>query len=117
MRKNRSIVVGLAAVMACMAVSFDAAAQTRRTQAPVEAQPEQKCLRALNGSCTNPNLVEAARLRAVIVPSVRVSYYGTPAGTIGGHYIPFERFFQDNPAVFGLPVSTFFCCNAFRRSQ
>lgn len=117
MCKNRSIVVGLAAVMACMAVSFDAAAQTRRTQAQIQAQPEQKCLRALNGSCTNPDLVEAARLRAVIIPSVRVSYYGTPAGTIGGSYIPFERFFQDNPVVFGLPVSTFICCNAIRRSQ
>ncbi len=27
-------------------------------------------------------MVEAARLRAIIVPSVRVSYYGTPAGPI-----------------------------------
>jgi hypothetical protein len=117
MCKNRSIVVGLAAVMTCMAVSFDAAAQTRRTQTQIQAQPEQKCLRALDGSCTNPAMVEAARLRAVIIPSVRVSYLGTPAGTIGGNYIPFERFFQDNPVVFGLPVSTFICCNVIRRSQ
>ena len=29
---------------------------------------------------------------------------GTPAGTIGGSYIPFERLFRDNPVVFGLPL-------------
>lgn len=73
---------------------------------------EQKCLRALNGACTNPVSVEAARLRAEIIPAVRVSYFGTPAGTIGGDYIPFERLFQDNPLVFGLPTFTFVqtCC-------
>ena len=42
---------------------------------------EQKCLRALNGECTNPLSVEAARLRAEIIPAVRLSYFGTPAGT------------------------------------
>jgi hypothetical protein len=80
---------------------------------PVQvAQVEQKCLRALNGACTNPTSVEAARIRAIIIPAVRVSYLGTPAGTIGGDYIPFERFFQDNPQVFGLPTFTFIqpCC-------
>jgi len=80
---------------------------------PVEtAQIEQKCLRALNGACTNPLSVESARLRAEIIPAVRVSYFGTPAGTIGGSYIPFERLFQDNALLFGLPTftATFPCC-------
>jgi hypothetical protein len=76
------------------------------------AQIEQKCLRALNGACTNPISVEQARLRAEIIPAVRVSYLGTPAGTVGGAYIPFERLFQDNPLVFGLPTFTLttVCC-------
>jgi hypothetical protein len=76
------------------------------------AQIEQKCLRALNGACTNPVSVEQARLRAEIIPGVRVSYLGTPAGTIGGSYIPFERLFQDNALVFGLPTFTLneVCC-------
>jgi hypothetical protein len=80
---------------------------------PLEAaQVEQKCLRALNGTCTNPLSVESARLRAEIIPAVRVSYFGTPAGTVGGSYIPFERLFQDNPLLFGLPTftATFPCC-------
>jgi hypothetical protein len=80
---------------------------------PLHAPPiEQKCLRALNGACTNPVSVEAARLRAEVVPAVPLSYFGTPAGTIGGDYIPFERFFQDNPRVFGLPTFIFVqpCC-------
>jgi hypothetical protein len=69
-------------------------------------------LRALNGACTNPVVVEQARLRAMIMPAVRVSYFGTPAGTVGGRYIPFERLFQDNPQVFGLPTVTIVypCC-------
>ena len=116
----KSLIVGFAAIVACAVFSGDALAQGRpRAQPPVEAQanPLDKCLRALDGSCTNPGLVEAARQRAIIVPSVRVSYFGTPAGTIGGEYIPFERLFRDNPVVFGLPVSTFICCNAIRRSQ
>jgi hypothetical protein len=73
---------------------------------------EQKCLRALNGACTNPLSVESARLRAEIIPAVRVSYLGTPAGTVGGNYITFERLFQDNPLLFGLPTFITFlpCC-------
>lgn len=67
---------------------------------------EQKCLRALDGSCTNPLAVEAVRLRAEIIPAVRLSYFGTPAGTVGGAYIPFERIFQDNPVLFGLVTNT-----------
>lgn len=86
-------------------------AQRTQTQ-PTRAQPQEKCLRALNGACTNPLVVEAARLRAVIIPTVRVSYLGTPMGTVGGKYIPFERFFQDNPTIFGLPTNVLVqaCC-------
>jgi hypothetical protein len=91
-------------------------AQAKPAVAPV-VQPqvaaiEQKCLRALDGSCTNPLAVEAVRLRAEIIPAVRLSYFGTPAGTIGGAYIPFERFFQDNQLLFGLrtDVTVQMCC-------
>jgi hypothetical protein len=79
---------------------------------PQVAAIEQKCLRALDGSCTNPLAVEAVRLRAEIIPAVRLSYFGTPAGTIGGAYIPFERIFQDNPLLFGLVtnVTVQACC-------
>ena len=71
-----------------------------------------KCLRALDGSCTDPRAVEAVRLRAEIIPAVRLSYFGTPAGTIGGAYIPFERLFQDNALLFGLQtnVTVQACC-------
>ena len=100
-----------------------ASAQTRSTTsrarpttvvaAPAQVAPsQQKCLRALNGACTNPTSVEEARLRAVIIPAAQVSYLGTPAGTFGGDYIPFERFFQDNPLLYGLPTFTLVtpCC-------
>jgi hypothetical protein len=87
--------------------------QTQRTQTqPTHAQPQEKCLRALNGACTSPVVVEAARLRAIIIPTVRVSYLGTPMGTVGGKYITFERFFQDNVMIFGLPTNVLVqaCC-------
>lgn len=90
-------------------VAAPAQARTQaRTQAP---EPQQKCLRALNGACTNPVSVEEARMRAVIIPAAQVSYLGTPAGTFGGE-IPFERFFQDNPLLYGLPTFTLVtpCC-------
>ncbi|HKY85380.1 MAG TPA: hypothetical protein VJL90_01305 [Pseudorhodoplanes sp.] len=116
---KRLIAAGFSAIVAGAVFSSDAQAQGRpRAQTTqMQAQPEQKCLRAFDGSCTNADMVEAARLRAVIVPSVRVSYYGTPAGTIGGNYIPFERLFRDNAVLFGLPVSTFACCNVIQRTQ
>jgi hypothetical protein len=87
-------------------------AQPRHDLPNQAAVPKEKCLRALNGACSNPVVVEAARLRAIIIPTVRVSYLGTPMGTIGGKYIPFERFFQDNPAIFGLPTNVLVqgCC-------
>jgi hypothetical protein len=87
-------------------------AQARPAVPARVAQIEQKCLRALNGACTNPIAVRAVTLRAEIIPAVRVSYLGTPAGTIGGRYIPFERFYQDNQLVFGLRTFVFVqpCC-------
>jgi hypothetical protein len=64
-------------------------------------------LRALNGACTNPAVVEDAQNRAMIISTVRVSYYGTPSGTVGGPFIPFERLFRDNEIVFGLPTFSY----------
>ena len=68
----------------------------------------QRCpgLRALDGTCANNAIVEIARRRAMILSSQRVSYFGTPAGTVGGEFIPFERLFRDNPLLFGLPTVT-----------
>ena len=119
MRAYRLLVTGFAAAVVFVALAFSAQAQTRSATKPQPgpvARPE-KCLRALDGSCTRPDVVEATRLRAVIIPSVRVAYEGTPMGTIGGPYIPFERFFQDNPIVFGLPTSTCVICNVVRRTK
>jgi hypothetical protein len=42
----------------------------------------------------------------MILSSQRVSYFGTPAGTVGGQFIPFERLFRDDPLLFGLPTVT-----------
>jgi hypothetical protein len=87
-------------------------AQPKQVQPNQVALPQEHCLRALNGACTNPAVVEAARLRAIIIPTVRVAYLGTPMGTVGGRFITFERLFQDNPAVFGLPTNVLVqaCC-------
>ena len=108
-------------IAACFAVALvvPVAAQaqsSRRTAAAAPALPVQKCLKALDGSCTNPDMVEAARLRAVVLASERVSYFGTPAGAIGGPFITFERLFQDNTFLFGLPTSTCIAC-VTRRSK
>ncbi len=102
-------------IAACFALALvvPVAAQAqlaRRTAIAAPTQPVQKCLKALDGSCTNPDMVEAARLRAVVLSSERVSYFGTPAGTIGGPFISFERLFQDNVILFGLPTSTCITC-------
>jgi hypothetical protein len=118
------IAAAVVAAFGAMLLTSPASAQKPRPVAQiarVAAQPVQpvddssrKCvLRALNGACTNPVVVEQARLRAMIMPAVRVSYFGTPAGTVGGRYIPFERLFQDNPLLFGLPTVTLVnpaCC-------
>jgi hypothetical protein len=42
----------------------------------------------------------------MILSTQRVSYFGTPAGTVGGQFIPFERLFRDDPVLFGLPTVT-----------
>ena len=73
-----------------------------------------RCLKALDGSCTRPEIVELTRQRAAIIPAVRVSYWGTPQGSIGGPFIPFERLFQDNEALFGLPTYTCATCITYR---
>lgn len=101
--------------VACFALALSlssvaAHAQSQRRTAAAPQPPQQNCLKALDGSCTNPDLVEAARLRAVVLSSVRVSYFGTPAGEIGGPFIPFERLFRDNDILFGLPTSTCTAC-------
>jgi hypothetical protein len=121
----RLLTVALVTAFSVALLASPAAAQNQRGAAQakpqVQAKPrvpaqiaqiEQKCLRALNGACTSPIAVEAVRLRAEIIPAVPVSYFGTPAGTIGGPYIPYERFFQDNPLVFGLRTFVFVqpCC-------
>jgi hypothetical protein len=119
MRMDRLLVTGMAAAV-CLTSSLDAQAQNRKPKPQpqyMQAAPAEKCLRALDGSCTKPDIVEATRVRAQIIPSVRVSYLGTPMGTIGGPFIPFERFFQDNPVVFGLPTSTCVTCNIVRRTK
>ena len=70
---------------------------------------EKRCpgLRALNGECTRAAAVEEATSRAMIMSTVRSSYFGTPIGTFGGQYIPYERLFRDNPLLFGLPTYLF----------
>jgi hypothetical protein len=80
-------------------------------QAVVESQAEPRqrlCsgLRALDGSCAKQKLVEAADARSTIISTVRVSYYGTPFGSIGGQYVPFERLFRGDPLRDGLPTIT-----------
>jgi hypothetical protein len=102
-------------VLALSLSSFSAEAQSRRRTA-VQPPPE-PCFRALDGSCLNEEIGEAARLRAAVISSVRVSYFGTPAGTIGGRFIPFERLFQDNDVLFGLPTSTCTACGGTQRSK
>jgi hypothetical protein len=110
MNMNRLIAACFAVVLVVPIAAQAQAQSARRTVAAAPAQPVQKCLKALDGSCTNPDMVEAARLRAVVLSSERVSYFGTPAGTIGGPFISFERLFQDNVLLFGLPTSTCTAC-------
>jgi hypothetical protein len=91
----------------------DAAVAQSRTR--TAAAPPARCLKAMDGSCVRPEIVEATRQRAAIIPAVRVSYFGTPQGSIGGSFIPFERLFQDNPLIFGLP--TFQCATCPYRTK
>ena len=106
-------------------VARPARTRTAATQSQSQLQPQtilpqtqmppvQKCLKALDGSCVKTEIAEATRQRAAILSSVRVSYYGTPQGSIGGPYIPFERLFQDNDILFGLPTFQCAACATFR---
>ncbi len=110
MRNKLLLTLGVTAALLIAADAANAQSRTRTTA----AQPPQRCLKALDGSCVKTEIVEATRLRAVIVPSVRVSYFGTPAGSIGGPFIPFERLFQDNDVLFGLPTTVCAACITFR---
>ena len=108
---SAALTTGLAAVL--LLGSSSANAQSR-TRAAAAAQPAQPCLKALNGQCVKPEIVEATRQRAAIISSVRVSYYGTPQGSLGGPFIPFERLFQDNDTLFGLPTAICTACVTYR---
>jgi hypothetical protein len=108
MRAKLVLTVGVVAALLAAPEAANAQSRTRT------AQPAQPCLKALNGACVKPEIVEATRQRAAIIPSVRVSYYGTPQGSIGGQYIPFERLFQDNDVLFGLPTYICAACVTFR---
>jgi hypothetical protein len=76
---------------------------------PTVADAQSRCpgLRALDGKCANPEAIEDTQNRAMIMTTVRNSYFGTPIGTVGGQYIPFERLFRDRPELFGLPTYEF----------
>ena len=114
MRGKLIVTAGLTfALSAALLISSGAANAQSRTRTAA-AQPAQKCLKALDGSCTRPEIVEATRQRAAIIPAVRVSYFGTPQGSIGGPFIPFERLFQDNDTLFGLPTAVCAACATFR---
>jgi hypothetical protein len=110
MRNTLILSLGFAAALL---ISADAANAQSRTRTAA-AQPAQPCLKALDGSCVKGYIVEATRQRAAIIPAVRVSYFGTPQGSIGGPYIPFERLFQDNDVLFGLPTFQCVACATFR---
>jgi hypothetical protein len=110
---TRLSAAGLALALSLPSLTAQAQSQRRVAAAPPPA-PAQKCLKALDGSCTNPDLAEAARLRGAVISTVRVSYYGTPMGAVGGPFIPFERLFQDNDLLFGLPTSTCTACVTLR---
>jgi hypothetical protein len=120
MKTFSRVALSLALALLLEMLAGNAEAQQRGTTAaqPVAASVQAaapsngKCLRALNGACTNEASVEAARRRAMIIPAVTVSYLGTPAGSLGGPYIRYERIFQDNPLIYGLPTNILIqtCC-------
>lgn len=72
------------------------------------AQAQSRCpsIRALDGSCADPGLVDAVSKRSTVVSSSFGSYFGTPAGTVGLPFIPYERLFRDDVTRFGLPTTT-----------
>jgi hypothetical protein len=111
MRDKWMLTAGLAAALLVCSSAAHAQSRTRTTAV---SPPSAKCLKALDGSCTKPAIVEATRQRAAILPAVRVSYFGTPQGSIGGPFIPFERLFQDNDTLFGLPTAVCVACGTYR---
>lgn len=115
MRYAVSIALVLSAAV-LQALTVDASAQAPQVTRAVRpslvrvSPPPQHCLRALDGKCTNLAVVESVRQRAIVFSTVRVSYYGTPAGPAPGGI---ERFFRDNPVLFGLPTAVYSpgpCC-------
>src|SRR5262245_33066471 len=70
-----------------------------------EKQPQCPSIKAADGTCADPKLVEAANRRAAIVSSQFTSYLGTPLGSVGMPFIPQERLFRDDPTLFGLPTT------------
>ncbi len=111
MRDKLMLTAGLAAALLVCSSAAHAQSRTRTAAVP---PPPAKCLKALDGSCVRPEIVEATRQRAAIIPAVRVSYFGTPQGSIGGPFIPFERLFQDNDVLFGLPTAVCTACVTYR---
>jgi hypothetical protein len=68
-------------------------------------EPQCASVKAADGSCADPRLVEMANKRAAIVSSQFTSYLGTPLGSVGMPFIPQERLFRDDPVLFGLPTN------------
>jgi hypothetical protein len=110
MSKYRLVATVLSAGLLCLMMAAQSHGQTRTQARTATPAGPGKCLLAANGKCTNPAMVEAVRQRAIVLSSIRVSYYGTPAGTVGSRNIPLERFFQDDPVVFGLPTNIYVTC-------
>jgi hypothetical protein len=112
MRYAISIVlaVWVALVLAPTVEAFAQSAQTPRVAARPSvvrvAPPPQRCLRALDGSCTKLAAIEGVRQRAIVFTTMRVSYFGTPAGTVPGG-IDIQRFFRDDPVLYGLPTHVY----------
>jgi hypothetical protein len=97
--------LSLAAALATIAMTAPAGAQTKPCAG----------LRALNGQCANPAVVRMARLRAMIMTTERLSYFGTPVGEVGGPFIPEQRFYRDKANLFTLPTFTRETDTAVRR--
>ena len=70
------------------------------------SQESKSCpgLRALSGGCANIQAVQDATDLAMVMTTVRASYFGTPIGSMGGPFIPFERLFSDDMLLYGLPT-------------
>ena len=65
-----------------------------------------KSIKALDGTCADPTLVDINSRRSAVISSARTSYNGSPIGTVGLKPIPYERLYRDDPVVYGLPTYT-----------